>query len=252
MHAAFVLQARAGSTRLPRKVLRPFDGERTILDVLLDRLKRNAAGLPLVLATTEDASDDAIEALAGRHGVACHRGPTDDVLARFIGAAEAERLDGVVRVCADNPFLDLGLADALVAAGQERDADYVGYAMPDGTPAIRTHYGFFAEWATAAALRRAHALTAATPAAREHVTLPLYEPPGRFAVRYLPVPAGVAARPDVRLTVDTPEDFARAQELYGLLGARAEADTAAAALHALDARPDWRAAMRAEIRRHQK
>ncbi|MGE5394098.1 MAG: cytidylyltransferase domain-containing protein, partial [Candidatus Saccharibacteria bacterium] len=58
-----IIQARTGSTRMPEKVIQPFFGQLTILDLLLDKAKKT--GLSVVLATTVNPSDDRIVTLAG-------------------------------------------------------------------------------------------------------------------------------------------------------------------------------------------
>ena len=81
-----VIQARMGSTRLPGKSLADIAG-RPLLGRALDRL-HGARTLDIVaVATTVDASDDPIAAFCASEGIRCHRGPTDDVLRRYVEAA---------------------------------------------------------------------------------------------------------------------------------------------------------------------
>src|SRR5207247_2361286 len=97
--------------------------------------------------------------------------------------------ESVVRVCADNPFIEPVFIDRLVATAHEHpECDYVGYCSSDGRPAILSSVGMFAEWCTAEALRRA-AREARSPMDREHVTRYLYTHPEAFSLRFVPVPA---------------------------------------------------------------
>src|SRR5689334_25311398 len=80
-----ILQARTSSTRLPGKVLRDLVGA-PMLERQIERVLRAKSIGKLVVATSTDSSDDAVADLCRRLGVACHRGPLDDVLARFAGA----------------------------------------------------------------------------------------------------------------------------------------------------------------------
>ena len=84
----FMIQARVGSTRLPNKILLPFYENKCILQLLLDKLKQ-VEGTNIVIATSKDTQNDAIEALAKQEGVSCFRGEENDVLQRFIDAAHA-------------------------------------------------------------------------------------------------------------------------------------------------------------------
>ena len=100
-----IIQARMGSTRLPGKVLRKLAG-RTVLDRVV-RAARNSGVLDdLVVATTTDPIDDAVEAECAAIGVACYRGPVDDVLTRFLGVLERHESDTIMRFTADCPLLD--------------------------------------------------------------------------------------------------------------------------------------------------
>lgn len=248
MTLGIVVQARTGSTRLPQKMTRSFLGEETLLDVVLRRLQRSAHGLPVFLATTDAAADTALAVRARAHGVPVLRGSEHDVLQRFLDAADAFSLEGVVRVCADNPFVDPTLLDDLVAHVHALPVapDYASHRLPDGTPAIRTHYGCFSEFAAVDALRRAAGATAA-PHYREHVTNYLYTHPEAFHLSFLPVPPRLAAHADVRLTVDTLDDFEAAQALYAQLAEHGDAWGMEEVLGLLARQPALRKGMRARI-----
>jgi spore coat polysaccharide biosynthesis protein SpsF len=190
-----ILQARMGSRRLPGKVVADVAG-RPMLEWCLRRLIASGVG-PVVLATTTDAADDPLVDLAGRLGVRSVRGPEDDVLQRF--ALAADYLDGrfFVRATADNPAVDIDaprrVVDAIAAAG----ADHVverGLPVGGAVEAVRT-----------AALYQALA-QARDSYEREHVTPYLYRNPGRFLALTPEAPPPVR-RPDLRLTVDTPDDL---------------------------------------------
>ncbi len=84
-----ILQARMSSSRLPGKVLLPLAGAPMIVRQI-ERVRRARRIDRLVVATSDDPSDDELARTLAAAGVAVHRGPLDDVLARFIGA-----LDGV-------------------------------------------------------------------------------------------------------------------------------------------------------------
>ncbi|HNX57329.1 MAG TPA: hypothetical protein PKO30_17160, partial [Prolixibacteraceae bacterium] len=77
-----ILQARTGSTRMPEKVILPFFEGKSILDLLIEKVKK--LGIPAVLATTVNPSDDRICDLAARHDFPVFRGSENDVLDRFI------------------------------------------------------------------------------------------------------------------------------------------------------------------------
>jgi spore coat polysaccharide biosynthesis protein SpsF len=203
-----ILQARLNSTRLPRKVLLPLAGAPMILRQV-ERVRRASAIDQLVVATSDQPSDDPLTMILQEAGVEVFRGQLDDVLARFIGALDAWPADHVVRLTGDCPLIDPGLIDATVALHLEAGADYTQNRLVDkGFPK-----GQDVEVITAAALRRA-AETAATPQEREHVTWGVWNHPERYRIARLepPVDEGM-----VRWTVDRPDDYAFVVEVYDAL-----------------------------------
>ncbi len=202
-----VLQARTGSTRLPGKVLREICGKPMLVHIL-DRLKTaRSAGL-LAVATTVRERDDAVEAVALAEGVACFRGDENDVLDRYYRAARLYRLEHVVRATADNPFVDPEEIDRLVALHLAERADYT-HAFGE------LPVGVGAEVFSFAALSRSWE-EGTLPNHREHVNEYIQENPGRFRIVRLSVPPEKRS-PALRLTVDTPEDFARSAAIYEAL-----------------------------------
>ena len=146
-----IIQARTGSTRLPQKMILPFCNGKGIFELLLARLTTHfAKRLKIVVATTTATGDDIIANIASR----------SDVLGRFIAAAEQNAISRIIRICADNPFLDMDSIDRLIETMDDNAlTDYVTFAKSDGTPAMKTHYGFWAEAVKRTALERAAAMS---------------------------------------------------------------------------------------------
>ena len=101
---AVILQARTGSQRLPGKVLASL-ASATLLEHCVSRLQASGVG-PVIVATTTLPADDVIAAEARRLGVTAFRGSCDDVLDRFVRAADAAGAEFVIRATADNPAVD--------------------------------------------------------------------------------------------------------------------------------------------------
>lgn len=200
--AGIILQARFGSTRLPGKALEPVGGC-SILERCLRRLV--AGGVAhVVLATTGSPEDDALEAIATRLGVPTFRGAVNDVLGRFVGAAEHFDLDPIVRATGDNPGVDIQAPGRLLSALRDARADYV---REEGLP-----FGAGVEAFTAEALRQA-AARARSSYDREHVTTFMRRHPDLFRVQELAAPAPLW-RPLLRLSVDTRQDLDWVRELF--------------------------------------
>lgn len=204
--AGIVLQARMASTRLPGKALMPI-GREPLVAHCLRRLV--AAGVArVVLATTDRPEDDPLTAVAAQLGVPVLRGEADDVLGRMLAAAEAFDLDPVVRATGDNPAVDVQAPGRVLEALRASRADYV---VEQGLP-----YGAAVEAVTREALRTA-AREASDPADREHVTIWVKRQTGRLRLLYPDAPAPLR-RPDLRLTVDVPEDLAYVRTLFARSG----------------------------------
>ncbi|WP_375577892.1 hypothetical protein ABWH96_12635 [Marivirga tractuosa] len=210
-----IIQARLSSTRMPKKVLTPFYNHDSILDIQLKAFKKNS-NFPLLIATTNQPADDKIEDFAKQHQVGLFRGSEVDVLSRFIEASDA---DFIVRICSDNPFMQLGSINEFLKA-MSSETDYISYADAEGTPAIRTHWGLYPEIVSRKALVKAHEETEKLENGtfyREHVTNYIYGNPEKFYVKLLPAPEIIKNRKDLRFTIDTPEDFENMQKLYEII-----------------------------------
>lgn len=211
---AVVLQARLSSTRMPGKVLQNFANTQSILDMQLRSLR--ALELPLKLATTTNPNDDALAEFARNEDLPFYRGPEQDVLGRFIAASDAAYL---IRICSDNPFLDIASITSFLEEIEE-GVDYISYQSTEGTPAIRTHWGLFAEVVSRKALIQAHQSTENHLKGaffREHVTNYIYGHQEQFNVTLLDAPEIIKDRNDLRFTIDTPEDFENMQKLYKII-----------------------------------
>ena len=124
-----ILQCRTGSTRLPGKALLPLGG---LPIAVLAARRASGPGKRVVLATSNETSDDALAQEAAAHGVEVFRGALDDVLGRFVAALGDVPDDTLVtRLTGDNPVPDHRLIDEVVAEMQARGLDYITTTHPD-------------------------------------------------------------------------------------------------------------------------
>lgn len=211
MNIGILIQARLGSTRLPGKILLPFYGEQAIIDILLEKLHQ-ATEVPIIVATTTSPANDLLVSHLESKGELVFRGSENDVLDRFIQAAELHHLDGIVRICSDNPFIDAKGIQLLIEKALTSNTQYIGFRI-NGLPSIKTHFGFWGEYVTRQALKHV-ADTTDEPLAHEHVTIHIYSHPEAYCCEWIDCPDFIQGRNDIRLTVDTQEDFANAQKVY--------------------------------------
>lgn len=203
-----IVQARVASSRLPGKVLLPLNG----LPAIVRIMQRAAAQLnpaQLFLATSVHPENDALAALAARHGWNLYRGSEDDVLSRFVDIVKAHRPDIVVRINADNFAIDPEVIAHAVEEVAEKRLDVCSPFIHHTYP-----FGAGAEVSTAECLLQLDRETGeADKAFREHIYFYAYEHPDRYRIGYLTAPESVR-RPDIRISVDTPADYEQMKRLY--------------------------------------
>jgi spore coat polysaccharide biosynthesis protein SpsF len=225
-----ILQARMSSQRLPGKVLLPLAGEPMLLRQI-ERVRRARRIRHLVVATSVDASDDPLAAAMAAAGVAVFRGPLDDVLARFAGAARTWPAEHIVRLTGDCPLSDPEVIDATIALHLRSGADYTHNRLdPKGYPK-----GQDVEVFTALTLERA-AAAASTPEEHEHVTWGMRGGPERYRIARLEPPRDEG---EVRWTVDRPDDYAFVAAVYDALYPRDAAFTSDDIRAWVRAHPAW-------------
>lgn len=198
---AFV-QARMTSRRFPGKVLAPLAG-RPVLAHVVDAARSVLPADGVVVATSDEESDDPVESYARALGVACFRGPLDDVLGRFVLCADAHPADWILRLSADSPLIGTEVLGRVLETPRD-GLDLVTTTFPRTFPRGRN-----AELVRTETLRR---LTkeALEPDDREHVTRWLYRHPERFAIRN--VESGDPALAQTSVAVDSLADLARLED----------------------------------------
>lgn len=214
MSTKIIIQARTGSTRLPGKILHNFHKDNTILDILIESLKSKFDEKNIILATSLNESDAQLNNVAIKHNINFFRGNENDVLTRFIDAAQEFNAEQIVRICADNPFLLPEYISPLIEQLNHKEhLEYVSYQWQDQTPVMLSHIGLFAECFKLEFLKKISRLTNAS-LYREHVTNFLYPNKDKFNALFLPIPPVLNQHQNVRLTIDTKIDFETAQEVY--------------------------------------
>lgn len=208
-----IVVARMASSRMPGKAMAEVNGQPTVLH-LLERLKLADTLDRIVLCTTTLDEDDAIADLAERAGVACHRGPVEDVLGRMLGAVDRENVDVVVRITGDDILVDPVYLDAAVRHHLSENAEHTEvHDLPSGTES---------EIFDADVLKRIHA-HAADPDGTEYLTWYVTRNGDQFRRATLAVDPHHAR--DWRLTIDTPEDHTVVSHLLAAMADQGKALT---------------------------
>ena len=113
MKVVAIVQARMGSTRFPKKVMCPIQG-RPMIDLLLERLSRSTRIDSIVLATSDQSSDDELASHIQELGYLVTRGSERNVLAGYWRAAQPKCLDVIVWSTGDCPPIDLRAVDVFI------------------------------------------------------------------------------------------------------------------------------------------
>jgi len=208
MKVVAVIQARMSSTRLPGKVLKTASG-RTMLDRMIERVRKSAMIDQVIVATTTDPSDNAIVRACHRYDTEVYRGSLLDVLDRYYQAAKQYQANIIVRLTGDCPLIDPRLIDDVVKALVDQQVDFACNRLPP--PFARTYpIGLDVEASTIAALENAWR-NADQKHEREHVFPYLYAVPGRFKVIQLNHSENLG---HLRWTLDTPADLVLLRRVY--------------------------------------
>jgi spore coat polysaccharide biosynthesis protein SpsF (cytidylyltransferase family) len=203
MKTIIIIQARMGSTRLPGKVLMKINGI-TLLESLLEQINHCKSIDEKIVATTTREEDDEISTKCLNAGVEIFRGNPFDVLDRYYQCAQAYSGTNIVRLTADNPFIDPNIIDNVVTIFQENSFDYVNNCE------IRTFpHGTEVEVFSFSALEKAWK-NAKNPYDREHVT-PFLRNKKIFKTMCIKSKEDLS---NFRWTVDTIEDLNFIRKLY--------------------------------------
>ncbi|EHQ30549.1 cytidylyltransferase domain-containing protein [Mucilaginibacter paludis] len=197
-----VVQARMSSSRLPGKVLLPILGE-TLLYRMIERLQMISHQATLVIATSTDGQDDAIEAEALRIGVPCYRGSLDNCLDRHYQAGKKYDAGIVIKIPSDCPLIDPRIIDEALDFYFEHQGEYDFVSnlhpatFPDGNDVeIMTMPCLEKTWKEAT-----------RPLELEHTTPYIWENPGQFKIANVTWSTGLDYSMSHRFTIDYPADY---------------------------------------------
>ncbi len=217
MRTVAVIQARMGSSRLPGKSMLCLRG-RPLIDWVVERTRRASLLDEVVVACPDTRLDDPLAFHLSELRVRVVRGAEEDVLGRFVLAARETKADQVVRICADNPFVWWEAIDRLVRFHAESGADCSYNHIPKGN---LWPDGLGAEIVSADLLGQL-AAKAKDPSEREHCLNYLWNHREDYAMATFDPEEQWLRRPDIRLDVDTLEDFVNVSELTASLFEEAE------------------------------
>ena len=201
-----IIQARMNSTRLPNKVLTKVQ-EIPILEHIINRVRLSKID-EIIVATTEDNSDDAIEKFCLNKNIQFFRGDENNVLKRFYDCAKIYKGDIIVRITADDPFKDPKIINRAINLLENGAFDYVSNTIVPTFPE-----GIDIEVFTFTSLEKAY-LNASLISEKEHVTPYIWKNPDKFRIDNFKHHMNLS---NLRWTLDTKQDLEFTIEIYNRL-----------------------------------
>ena len=135
MKVVCIVQARLGSIRFPKKVLKKI-GNKTVIQVLLSRVKKSKHIDQIILATSNTSLDSKLADYIKNLGFDVFKGSHKNVLKRYYLAAKKYEADLIVRITGDCPLVDPNLIDKIINIFKQKKYDYISNTLtptyPDG------------------------------------------------------------------------------------------------------------------------
>lgn len=201
-----VIPCRVFSKRLFLKPLQNI-GDFSILELQIKQFKKSKLISEVILAIAKTKGSELFIEFAHKNNLKYILGSEEDVLSRFIKAAKTFKSEIIVRITSENPFIFWEGIDDLIQKHVDKEYDLSSYAnLP---------FGANFEIINLESLKVSH--KNGNVSDKEHCTSYIYKNPKKFKILKLK-PGKILERPELRLTVDTPQDLWLARLIYAKLG----------------------------------
>ena len=202
-----IVQARTNSSRLSGKILLGL-GKKTVLQYLIERLKKSKKIHNLIVATTNSKLDNKICKISKINNIKIFRGSENNVLKRFYQCAKKNKSSVIIRVTADCPLIDTKYIDELIDVFKKNKYDYINNTdinyLPDG---------FHCEIFNFKSLEKSFKY-AKTKFDRQHVTSYMWKNPKLFKVKHYKGKKLKNFSKKIRLTLDYYEDYILIKKIF--------------------------------------
>lgn len=197
-----IIQARLGSTRLPYKMMLSLHGK-PIIEWVIKRVQKSKKLDDIVVAIPISQENDILENYIKKLGVKVFRGSESNVLNRFYEAVKNENATHIVRICADNPLIDGNEIDNLIKFYIKNSCDYAynhipkDNLYPDGLGAEIISFELL-KFLNENVVLQNH---------KEHCLSYIWDNKEKFTIKTFDPPNKKLHRADVKLDVDTFDDY---------------------------------------------
>jgi len=171
----------------------------------IERITRSKSIDKLVVATSDQSSDDVLASILQKDGICVKRGPLDNVAQRFLNILLEDKPEHFVRLTADCPLIDPDVIDLVVFSHINSGCDYSTIGITRSF-----QHGLDVEVIRSRSFLELMKLDL-TSEELEHVTMGIYNRPDLFSINQ------VVRTPDesqLRWTVDVPKDFQFVRSVY--------------------------------------
>lgn len=201
MKTAVTITVRMKSTRLPEKAMKDLVGK-PMIEHLIDRLKYAKLPDEIILCTSTNPQDDILVEVAKKNNIKWFRGDEVDVLKRLLDTSKKYKIDFIVSTTGDNPLTDPHYIDMLINKFKETGADYI--------TCLDLPLGAFSYGIKVQALEKVVELKNEMDTEIWGV---YFTETNLFKIEAVEVESRLK-HPEMRLTVDTPEDFRLMEMIY--------------------------------------
>lgn len=199
-----LIQARLSSARFPRKMLTEVSGI-SLCEFVYYRCKNSKLADFVAVITSDNQSDDDLYTLCKEKSIPIFRGNLNNVLERYIEAADCFGLESIIRVCGDSPFVDTDLIDEII---QLATNEYFEYYV-----AVGCLNGFISEFVRLNALKRVASEVDLSIGDKEHVTKYIRDRANLFKCGFIEANLRPKELEHYTLTVDYPADMEIAERI---------------------------------------
>ena len=203
------IQARMASSRLPKKVLMEAAGK-PLLEHMVERLKTVPSVNNIIIATTTNKDDNPVEDLANKLSIGCYRGSEANVLSRVLNATQKFGTDIIVQTTGDCPLIDPDIVEYVIQTYLSNQSDYTSNILERTFP-IGMDVQVFSRSVLEDVARRTR-----NPEDLEHVSYYIYKNPDLYKLFNITAPSA-QHDPELRLTLDTTEDFELIHSIFEAL-----------------------------------
>jgi spore coat polysaccharide biosynthesis protein SpsF len=231
MTTVATIEARMTSSRLPGKVLMEANGK-PLLGHLVNRLKAVPSIDKICLATTINATDDALVDFALEEGISVYRGSESDVLSRVVGAAESVGATDIVEITGDCPIIDPEIIEQAIRIYHCNNLDYVSNVKVLSWPV-----GMDVQVFSLSTLKRSQSMTS-DPLDLEHVASHIRRHPEIFSHLNIVAPPSMHW-PELGLTLDERDDYLLIKTIIEYFGDDNPLFSCQDVVDTLRSHPDW-------------